>query len=168
MTLLSSNPASRRHNSLPLVLGGCALLVLCVFPVCVLVALTANAAYWINKQPITGVSQGPSANVSYTEFESLPPGNSNDGEQVFISAGCSACHSLDSGKRIIGPSLSGISSRAETIKPDYSAEMYIFESISNPNAYVVESFQSDMMPANYNGQLNAQQVADLVAFLMTR
>jgi cytochrome c2 len=168
MTFPSSNHPSRSRSPFALVLGSCAVLGLCVVPACVLLALTANAAYWMNRQPVAGFSQGPSESVNYTEFETLPAGNANAGEQVFTSTGCSACHSLDPGEKIIGPSLSGISSRAATIYRDYSAEMYIFESISDPNAYLVEGFQSDMMPANFNGRLSAQQLADLVAFLMTR
>jgi cytochrome c2 len=168
MTFPSSNHPSRSRSPLALVLGSCAVIGLCVIPACVLLALTANAAYWMNRYPMAGVSQGPSVSVTPTNFETLPAGNADPGEQVFTSAGCSACHSLDPGEKIIGPSLSGISTRAGTTKADYSAEKYIFESISDPNAYLVEGFQGDMMPANFNGRLSAQQLADLVAFLMTR
>ncbi|MCI0394615.1 MAG: cytochrome c [Chloroflexi bacterium] len=81
---------------------------------------------------------------------------------------CSACHSLDPDTRIVGPSLSGVAARAATRKLDYSAEMYIYESIVYPDAYGVEGFQGGIMPADFKQRLSQQQLADLVAFLTTK
>lgn len=162
MTVPSSTPLSRGRSLLPLVLGGCAVLVLCV-----LLACSANAIYWFYTLRTTRVAREPTVDLILAKLESLPAGNANSGEQVFTGkGGCSSCHSLDSGVRNVGPSLSGLASRAATRKPDYSAEMYIYESIVSPNAYVVEGFQGGIMPQKYGEILTQQDLADLVAYLV--
>jgi len=164
VTVPSSTPVSRGRSPLPFVFGGCAVLALCVLLTC-----SANAVYWFYALRTTGVAQEPAADVIGAKPESLPAGNVSGGEQVFTGkGGCSACHSLDPDERIVGPSLSGVASRAATLTPDYSAEMYIYESIVNPNAYVVEGFQGGIMPTNFEQRLSEQQLADLVAFLLTK
>ena len=107
-------------------------------------------------------------------------GDAARGEALFKQAtiggapGCASCHSLQPGQKLVGPSLAGIATRAEqTIaSPNYkgkakTAEEYIRESIVDPNAYVVEGFPPNVMYGNYGKDLSAQQIADLVAFLMT-
>ena len=105
-------------------------------------------------------------------LEELPEGHPSDGEVLFAKGGdgianCSACHSLD-GDSGVGPSLSGISDRAGGTKADLSAEAYIYESITNPDAYVVDGFHSSIMPSEFGHVLSPQQLADLVSFLMTQ
>ncbi len=102
------------------------------------------------------------------------------GEALFKQAtiggapGCSSCHSLEPGKKLVGPSLAGVATMAEEIvkSSDYkgkakTAEEYLRESIVDPNAYVVEGFPPNVMYQNYGKDLTPQQIADLVAFLMT-
>jgi cytochrome c oxidase cbb3-type subunit 2 len=104
----------------------------------------------------------------------LPAGNAQSGQALFASQGCAACHSLKPGEEIVGPSLSGIGQRAtERIKaPDYkgkatSGELYIKESVLNPSAYIVPGFP-DAMLKDFGVRLNAQQLADIIAFLQTQ
>jgi mono/diheme cytochrome c family protein len=153
-------------------LGGCAALALgcAALALCALLAGVAGAGYRFYTQRITGAMQEPEADLIRAGLESLPEGNASGGERVFRGAGgCSACHSLGPDVRMIsGPSLSGVASRAATVRPGYSGEMYIYESIVYPNAYVVEGFQGGIMPTGFKNQLSEQQLADLVAFLMTK
>ena len=44
---------------------------------------------------------------------------------------------------------------------------YRYESIVNPGAYVVQGFQSGIMPQDFGETLGEQDLADLVAYLMT-
>jgi len=48
------------------------------------------------------------------------------------------------------------------------AGAYLVEAIVDPGAFVVEGFQDGVMPPNYGQRLSAQQLADLVAFLMSQ
>lgn len=163
MTVPSPASTSRGRSPLPFVLGGCALLV-----VCVLLACSATTVYWFYALRIAGSAREPAADVIDANPDALPAGDASGGEQVFRGqGGCSACHSLEPGERLVGPSLSGVATRAAIRKPDYSAEMYLHESIVNTNAYVVEGFHDSIMPESYANRLTQQELADLVAYLMT-
>jgi cytochrome c oxidase cbb3-type subunit 2 len=104
----------------------------------------------------------------------LPAGNEQNGQALFTSQGCAACHSLKPDEKVVGPSLFGIGKTALTrIKaPDYtgkatSPETYLKESILLPSAYVVPGFP-DAMLKDFGVKLNAQQLADIIAFLQTQ
>jgi len=104
----------------------------------------------------------------------LPAGNAQNGQTLFTAEGCTACHSLKPGEKIVGPSQAGAAkTAAERIKAaDYkgkatSADLYLKESILNPAAYLVPDYP-DAMLKDYGQKLNAQKLADLVAFLQTQ
>lgn len=95
------------------------------------------------------------------------------GEDLFnqavtgINAGCVTCHSVEGDTVIVGPSLAGVGTRAATTVAGQSAEDYLKESITDPNAYVNEGFTADVMPVNWSEQLTAEQIDQLVAYLLT-
>ena len=103
------------------------------------------------------------------------------GEIVFRTAtpACAACHSLLPGAKMAGPSLAGVATRAQqTIEAiDYKGQakdagVYLRESISQPSAHVVPGAMYSasgvsFMPATYDKDLTPQQIAHLVAYLMT-
>ncbi len=101
-------------------------------------------------------------------LEALPKGDATAGKTVFTAAGCGVCHSLEPNVKIVGPSLAGVATRATTRKPGYSAERYLYESITNPNAYVVEGFAPDLMPKTFKDTLSPQDLANVMAFLLTQ
>jgi cytochrome c551/c552 len=89
-------------------------------------------------------------------------------------AGCTTCHALAPGVVLVGPALAGIGERAQqTIgQADYqgqatNAAAYLREAIIQPNAYVANGFQPDVMRATYGVELTAPEIEDLVAFLLT-
>ena len=104
----------------------------------------------------------------------LPAGDATRGDTLFHGKGdggkypCSACHSLTAGQTLVGPSLAGIATRGATTLAGYSAEQYVHESIVLPDAYVVEGFNPGIMPQTFGAQMTKQELADLVAFLMTQ
>ena len=97
-----------------------------------------------------------------------PTGASGDpaaGRQVFLTAGCVACHTIDGiSSGMIGPNLTTVASVAGTREPGVSAADYIGKSIETPGAFVVDGF-SNLMPL---GLASGQQLDDLVAFLLTQ
>ncbi len=104
----------------------------------------------------------------------LPAGNAASGQALFTAQACTACHSLKPDEKIVGPSLSGMGKAALTRfkAQDYkgqasSAEAYLKEAILNPSAYLVPTYP-DAMLKDYPQKLNAQQLADLIAFLQTQ
>lgn len=94
----------------------------------------------------------------------LPPGDAARGATLFTDLGCVACHSLD-GTQIVGPTAQGIGERAAGRIGGYSAEQYLRESILLPCNYVVEGFTC-VMPQNFGERLEAQDLADLIAYLL--
>jgi cytochrome c2 len=97
-------------------------------------------------------------------------GDAAAGKQIFMqvaSPPCTTCHSLQPGMTIVGPSLATIGATAGSIVSGESSAEYLRQSIVDPNVYIVPGFQADLMPQNYGTQLTAQQIDDLVAYLLT-
>ena len=107
----------------------------------------------------------------------LPAGNPDQGKALSEgNLGCVGCHILAATGPAWLPSgdTPGIGDRAATHlgQADYTGqattpEQYLLESIVSPNAYVVEGFGPDLMPANYGQRLTSQDAADLVAYLLS-
>lgn len=103
------------------------------------------------------------------------------GESVFRSAtpACIACHSVAPGVNMAGPSLSGISARAEKILAggSYSGHAkdvagFIHESIMEPSAYLepgpmYSANGTSFMPNTFAKTLTPEQIDQLVAYLST-
>jgi mono/diheme cytochrome c family protein len=118
--------------------------------------------------PATSGQTGSTLEALKTEFAALPAGNAEGGQAVFSSAGCVACHSLEAGVKIVGPSLKSVVTDVPNLRPGYPPEIYFYESITQPGAYVVSGFQDGVMPKNFKTVLAPQQLADVIAFLMTQ
>ncbi len=106
----------------------------------------------------------------------LPPGDATAGAALAESLGCTGCHVLST----VGPAWMaqggepGIGTRAADRfhEADYTGqaatpEEYLVESILQPQAYDVAGYESVQMPGNYGQQLTAQQLSDLVAYLLS-
>jgi cytochrome c2 len=101
-----------------------------------------------------------------------PAGDALRGEQLFNNQIetqylCNACHSLEAGKVFVGPSLAGVATSAAQRVAGYTAEQYLRESIVQPNAHIVEGYVAGVMPTNIGYQMPAQDLSDLVAYLLT-
>jgi cytochrome c oxidase subunit 2 len=87
------------------------------------------------------------------------PGKPVDGKQVFLSAGCGACHKLaDAGTAGgTGPDLEkGLKGKDEA---------FIRESIVDPNKVVTPGFSPNIMPANFKDTLQPAELDALVKYL---
>ncbi len=84
-----------------------------------------------------------------------------------VNVGCRLCHSLEPGVRLVGPSLAGVATRAAQRVPGLSAEEYLYQSIVDPDAYVVPGYPAGTMPPDAQERLTEEQIQDLVAFLLT-
>ncbi len=157
----SSDNKPRGRRPLRMALMGCGLLISLL--IC---ALAINAAYWTVRMRPVGAALDPAVAGTPVSVESLPPGEATNGAALFRSEGCSACHALQPDEAGIGPSLAGVGGRAAAHGDP--AEAYLVESIVNPGARVVEGFQDGIMPPTYGQRLSEQQLADLVAFLMSQ
>ncbi len=110
----------------------------------VLIGVWYTSAIWLYRQPSAAPPPSPGTNV-------VPPdANAAAGRAVFASAGCSSCHTLDAANASgqIGPNL-------DRLRPTYAA--------------VAAKVQQGGggMPA-FKGQLSAQQIKDVAAFVATK
>jgi len=87
------------------------------------------------------------------------------GKQVYVS-NCAGCHALEPDTIVIGPSLAGVATHAQTRVNGEDARTYIETSILNPGAYVVNGFE-DVMPKNFAKDLTSDDFNAIVAFLLT-
>jgi mono/diheme cytochrome c family protein len=119
---------------------------------------------------------GVTATLALAPSVDLTAGDATKGEALFKSATCVACHALPGvSEAKVGPNMAGLFARAgtEITGSAYqgqakTAEEYIYESIRNPNAFVVEAFAvNGKSPMVLFGpeRLSDQDIADLIAYL---
>jgi mono/diheme cytochrome c family protein len=82
-----------------------------------------------------------------------------DAVQVFDSAGCGGCHTLEA------------AGTTATVGPDLDQALrgrspqFIEESIVDPNAEIAQGFSPNVMPGTYQEQLSAEEIEALVDML---
>ena len=86
--------------------------------------------------------------------------------QAVYKLRCAQCHALAPDTVVIGPSLAGIATRAESRLPGYDAEAYIETSILLPRDFLVDGF-ADTMPTNFGKELTSEEFSAVVSYLMT-
>jgi mono/diheme cytochrome c family protein len=104
------------------------------------------------------------ATTAPTEAAATPAGDPAAGEQLFAT-NCSPCHGAQDG---VGPALTGMGQRAATRIAGMSAADYIDQSIVDPSAYVVSGFPDNVMPKNFADKFSAQDISDLIAYILTQ
>lgn len=101
--------------------------------------------------------------------ESLPTATLDpqvaEGKRIF-SQNCGSCHAIDPDTVIVGPSLAGISGRAESRVVGLSGRDYLQQAILNPEAYLVEGFDK-LMPTDFGKRLTGEELDALMAYLLT-
>ena len=66
-----------------------------------------------------------------------------------------------------GPNMADLYQRAGSRVKEMTAEEYVYESIVNPNAYVVETYENaGQMPQNFAEKLGEDEIQALVAWLL--
>jgi len=104
--------------------------------------------------------------VAARQVEALAAANTPEGrgETLVAQNGCLGCHSLD-GSPGTGPTWMGIYGRQEEMADGSvvtADDIYIKESILNPQAKIVSGFEGVLMPAY---QFTDEQIADIIAFM---
>ena len=115
-------------------------------------------------------SSNPQPANDATVVAALPAGDPENGaelwdQQIQAVQSCATCHSLD-GSSGIGPTMQGYSEVAGTRVEGESAEVYSYHSIVNPAAYLVQGYPN-VMYTQYDSALSDQQIADLIAYMLT-
>jgi cytochrome c551/c552 len=95
----------------------------------------------------------------------LQGADASRGSALVEQFGCTACPREGADNKI-APPYDGIAARAATRRPPLTAAAYIYESITNPMAYLVDGF-NPAMPQNFAQQLSDRQLGDIIAYLLT-
>jgi len=102
-----------------------------------------------------------------------PPAGNNggaaatSGQTLAVNNGCLACHSID-GSPSLGPSWKGLYGHKVPLSDGSTAiadDPYIRESITDPNAKVVEGFPPSVMPANFGSTLSDSDIEAITAYI---
>ncbi len=79
-----------------------------------------------------------------TAAEQPAPG-SVEGETVFLTKGCTGCHSRAGvSEGFVGPDLTGLADRAGDRVEGLAAEDYVRQSVLDPQAYIVDGYGPQM------------------------
>lgn len=131
--------------------------------------MAARAPFRWSRRSIVAVlmvaSAGLSAACSGGEESSGPPltGPAAEGQQLFKSNGCAACHSVD-GSKGVGPTMKGLAGSQVALEDGSTVtadDAYLRESILQPSAKRVAGY-SAAMPAR---DLSPSEVDALVAYI---
>jgi mono/diheme cytochrome c family protein len=90
------------------------------------------------------------------------------GESKFLATGCTGCH-MTTDMQLVGPGLQGVFDRAgghaDHRPADQGPYEYIFTSIRNSQAFVVEGFAPGLMPVYTEAQLSDEDIYNIMAYL---
>lgn len=89
------------------------------------------------------------------------------GQQLTLSNACIGCHNVNPAVQMTGPTWHNIANTAATRVPGESAGLYLYHSIIRPNQYVVPGYQPGIMIQTYQDMLSDQDLADIIAYLLT-
>ena len=104
------------------------------------------------------------------QLNDLPAGDAERGAVLFTqpvngAPSCAACHSTD-GSPSSGPTLAGYSELAGSRVKGESAAAYSFNSILRPAKHIVRGY-SNVMYSQYADKLSQENVADLIAYMLS-
>ncbi len=103
------------------------------------------------------------------EFEAaLATANPDEGVNIATANGCIGCHSLDPTAQMTGPTWYGVGNTAVSRVPGESPALYLYQSITDSGAFVAPGYPAGIMPAIYGDTLSEQQIADMVAYLLSQ
>lgn len=135
-------------------------------------AITQQAAWddtiqWLVDLDIVDNAASYEDSVNPTFIDAIKPaeaaGDPANGEALFASLGCAACHAVDSDAVVVGPSLMGIAEEARE-EEGMTPEEFFREALVDPGVDVAEGFTNIMPPFD---TLSESDLNDLIAYLMT-
>lgn len=91
--------------------------------------------------------------------------NPADAEAIRTKYACVGCHSLD-GTALAGPTWKNLGNNAVNRVKGESPTLYLYESITNPSAYVVEGFADNIMPKAFKDQMSPKEIATVIDFIL--
>lgn len=99
------------------------------------------------------------------------PAAAREPSAIFVELGCAGCHVLDqpqtdTNRGLIGPNMGNLADHAGTRVEGLNASDYVHQSIMDPNAYVVDGYQANIMPQGLADRMTQEELDNLVAWLL--
>ena len=139
--------------------------LLFILAVIVIVAFVAVLALVIDNSSSGSRSSTDAADRYALQLETIMPAADADiGAGLINEHDCFTCHVLGDGS--ISPLFDGIGGLAGDRSPPLSAAAYLYESIVDPSAFVLDGY-SDSMPNTYNESLSQREIGHIIAYLLT-
>lgn len=123
---------------------------------------------------LLGACSGAATGESGTAAPAVEAGNAGAvtaerGREVAQRMGCASCHTPD-GNQSVGPTWRGLFGSDRPISDGSVAtadEVYLRESILDPNAIVAEGFTAGIMPQNFSDRLSSSEVESVIEYIKT-
>jgi len=112
---------------------------------------------------ISGLPEGVAAAMASADLRR--------GQTLHTTQACVGCHMLEPGIVATGPTwvnLGNTAAQRTAVTADASPGLYLYDSIANPNVYIVPGYNSNVMPGDYSDKLSDQDFADLIAFILSQ
>jgi len=87
-------------------------------------------------------------------------------ETIALQYGCIGCHAVDPAEVKTGPTWHNVGDASITRVATESPALYLYQSIVDPNAFVTPGYQGNIMPQNFRDTMTAQEIGDMVAYLL--
>lgn len=101
----------------------------------------------------------------------VEPGVARDPETLFTAMACAGCHNLQeeqsqTNRGPVGPHMGNLAEIAGNRVSGQTAEEYVYNSIVEPNAFVVEGYTAGIMPATFVDSMTEEEIRALVDWLL--
>ncbi|MEM7126351.1 MAG: c-type cytochrome [Chloroflexota bacterium] len=92
-------------------------------------------------------------------------------QELWLLMGCSGCHNINEDQTAnnvgpVGPHQNNLYERAAERVEGQSAEEYVYNSIVEPDAYVVEGYNGGVMPQTFADMMSEEEINALVAWAL--
>jgi len=115
---------------------------------------------------VVGCAPNPETTVAYEEIPA--EGDANRGADLFNAPtnGTTACIACHVETNTASPDLTGFGEVAGSRVEEESAREFAFYSITEPARHITEGY-GNAMPNDYDEKLTPQQIADLMAYILS-
>lgn len=108
------------------------------------------------------------AGVPDAVVAAIEAGDPIEGMEISALQGCEGCHSLEEGEILSGPSWYDIGNTAVGRVDGQGPALYLYNSIMQPNSFIVRRYDADVMPSDFSEKLTTEEIGHLIALLISQ
>ncbi len=87
-------------------------------------------------------------------------------ETLALKYGCVGCHAVDPNEVKTGPTWHNAGDHAIIRVAGESPAQYLYQSITQPNAFITPGYPGNIMPQNFSELMTPEEIGDMVAYLL--